>query len=40
MTDAGLFLALSIYLYSIGHWIGGTIALACAIGEAVNRRIK
>jgi len=35
MTDAGLMLALSIYLYSTGHWIGGTVAL-----YLYRRRIK
>ena len=27
MTDEGLFLALSILLFSFGHWLGGTAAL-------------
>lgn len=31
MTDSGMLLALSIGLYSTGHWIGGTVALAFSI---------
>ena len=27
-TDSGIFMAVAIVLYSTGHWIGGSIALA------------
>ncbi len=38
MSDAGILIATSIALFSTGHWIGGAVAIICAVGTSIKIR--